>query len=93
MVPNKLNFIQFSSYKNPLTLEDLSQALSYMANNKVPRLDDFPYEFYKTFWDFLDLHLLHVYQEAIQAYSIDFIINKSNIIFIPKVGDLELITN
>lgn len=64
-----------------------------MANDKSPRLDDFPYEFYKILWDFLDLDLLHIYQEAIKIGSLGSITIKGNIRFIPKVGDPELITN
>lgn len=64
-----------------------------MTTNNVPRLDDSPCELYKIFWDIINLNLLHIYQEAIQIGSLSSIINKGNILFIPKIGDPELITN
>lgn len=64
-----------------------------MVDDKAPSLDDFPCEFYKAYYDFLGSDLHKVYLEAIQNGSLGVLINKGNIKFTSKQGDLELITN
>lgn len=62
-----------------------------MANDKAPGLDGFPYEFYKELWDLVGPNLLNFYKEAMINGSLGSIINKRNVKFIPKEGDLEII--
>jgi len=64
-----------------------------VAKDKSLAIDGFRYEFYKTFWDMVGPDLLYLYKEAILLGSLGAIINKGNVKFIPKDGDLEVITN
>ena len=64
-----------------------------MVNDKAPSCDGFPCEFYKAFWEKIDLDLHKVYLEAYYSYSLGSIINKGNIKFIPKAGNPEDICN
>lgn len=63
-----------------------------MAEGKSPGLYGFPYEFYKSYWEFVGPDLYQVYLEAMRLGSLFPLINKENIEFIPKKGDLRLIT-
>ena len=64
-----------------------------MENDKSLGCDRFPCEFYKHLWEKINLDLHKVYLEAYHSKSLGAIINKGNIKFIPKVGDLEDICN
>lgn len=64
-----------------------------MAGDKAPGIDGFPCKFYKALWDYVGPNLHHVYLEAFHASSLGELINKGNIKFIPKSGDLEDICN
>jgi len=47
IIPSILSAKHRAKWDKPLSLKDLEEALSHMVNDKAPRLDDFPYEFYK----------------------------------------------
>ena len=49
---------------SPLTLQDLSAALSKLPRGKHPGSDGLPYEFYQAFWPLLGPPLLAVFLEA-----------------------------
>ena len=49
---------------SPLTLRDLSEALSKLPRGKHPGSDGLPYEFYQAFWPLLGPPLLAVFLEA-----------------------------
>lgn len=53
-----------------LASDELESALMEMVDDKLPRLDCFPCEFYKVKWDFVRLGLLQVYKEAIRKKNI-----------------------
>lgn len=64
-----------------------------MENDKTPKIDGFPCEFYKDFWDMISLDLIQVYKEAVISGSLGLILNKGNIKFISKPRDPKVITN
>lgn len=64
-----------------------------MANGKSLGLDGFPYEFYKSCWDFIGPYLHKVYLKSLYTISLGSLINKGNINFIPNKLYLDLITN
>lgn len=74
-------------------VDDLTDSVSYMANDKALGLGDLSCELYKELWDTIIQKLLHFYQEVLQTNSLGIIINKGDIKFIPKPRDLEVITN
>ena len=47
-----------------LTIEEGSKALSNMPSAKLPRVDDFPAEFFRRFWDTLGPDLVEVYNSC-----------------------------
>ena len=49
---------------HPISVQDLSDALSAMPNGKRPGSDGLPYEFYSEFWSVLASPLCDVFQEA-----------------------------
>ena len=51
----------------PVTLEDLSNALSKLPRSKHPGSDGLPYEFYQAFWPLLGPSLLAVFTEAFDS--------------------------
>lgn len=79
--------------RNILNFSDLKGVVFSMVNDKDPRFNGFPYEFYKTFWDSIGPYLHKVYLEAFQSKSLGNLINKGNIKYIPKAGDPEDIYN
>ena len=64
-----------------------------MEDDKSLKCDGFPCEFYKHLWEYIGPDLHKVYLEAYHSKSLGGIINKGNIKFIPKAGDLEDIFN
>ena len=46
----KLNDNEADALEGHLTLEEISNALKSMKNQKTPGIDDFPAEFFKVFW-------------------------------------------
>jgi len=70
IIPMKLSKAHRDIFYHPLSLKDLKTALSHMANEKAPRIDGFPYEFYKIFWDLVGSYLIQVYNEAMATSSL-----------------------
>lgn len=64
-----------------------------MSNDKSPRSDGLPIEFYKTFSYWVSKDLLQVYVEALDKGSLGKIMNKGIINLLPKCGDKNLIKN
>lgn len=93
IVPSKGTNDHRALCDTPLTLDDLKQELTIIANEKALGLDCFAYEFYKKCWYFVGSNLWNVYKEAIFIGSLGPILNKGNVKFIPKESDPELITN
>lgn len=84
----KLSHSQREECDKILILDELSNALSHMANENAQGLDDFPYEFYKSYLDFVCMDLYKVYLEALKCGTLALVINMSNIKFIHKKGYL-----
>ena len=64
-----------------------------MEDDKSPRSDGFLCEFYKHLWEHIGLDLHKVYLEPYHSKILGAIINKGNIKFSPKAGDLKDICN
>lgn len=93
VIPSILSTNHKVECDKPLSLKDLEEALSHMANDKALGLDGFPSEFYKKIWDLVGQDLHKFYLKAMLTRSLRGIINRGNIKFILKFGDLEVITN
>ena len=61
----KLNNDQKLLLETPLSLEELSKALSTMANDKSPGLDGFTTNFYKFFWIDIKVNLYESYKHSL----------------------------
>lgn len=64
-----------------------------MANDRALVIDGFPYEFYKEFWDMVNLDLIQVYKEDFASSSLGLMPNKGNVKFILKPRYPKAITN
>ena len=91
--PNNLAVEQHAFCEELLSLRDLKEASFSMADDKSPRCDGFPYEFYKHLWEKIGSHLHKVYLEAYHSKILGAIINKGNIKFICKASDPMEICN
>ncbi len=77
----------------PISLEELTAAVTSSSNSKTPGLDGLPFEFYKTFWETIGQDLLDVINYAIENNDLPISCKRSVITLIPKKGDLGLIKN
>lgn len=84
-MPHKLSNEQKRACEVDLYLNELTTTLNRMADDKVPNLYGFPYEFYS--WDFVGLDLLQVYNEALCNQYLGIRMNHDLIQFIPKIED------
>lgn len=58
VIPQNLSPGQREFCDSSLSLENLKASFSQMANDKAHRIDGFPCEFYKEFWDMVGPDLL-----------------------------------
>lgn len=93
VTPNYLAVEQCAFCEQLLTLQDLKEVVYSMANDKALGCDGFSCEFYKHLWEHIGPNLHKVYLEAYHTKSLEAIINKGNIKFIPKTRDIEDIYN
>jgi hypothetical protein len=55
-----------------------------MKKNNAPGLDDFPAEFYQTFWVVIKVHLMRMFQKFQQGKLPLFHLNHGTVILLPK---------
>lgn len=75
VVPKQLSDSQRAFCDLLLTIDDLKEATFSMADDKTPRCDGFPYEFYKSLWPCVGPNLHKVYLEAFHSHSLGKMIN------------------
>lgn len=64
-----------------------------MSNDKAPRPDGLPVEFYKSNIEWITEDFIQLYNEAINYSTLGLEINRGVIKLIPKYGDKSLIKN
>ena len=60
------------------------EAISEMKNNKAPRPDGFPAEFYKRCWDIIKGDLLPMFHDLFSGHLQLFHLNFGTIMLLPK---------
>lgn len=64
--------------------KEVYEALMQMENNKAPRLDGFPTEFYQTFWEVIKQDLMNMFKSFQRGELPLFQHNYDTIILLPK---------
>ena len=82
----KLNHLESASLEGELKLEELSQVLLKMKNNKCPGVDGFPAEFFKVFWGKLKYFVLRALNFAYTSGKMSISMRTCIISCLPK-GD------
>ena len=85
----QLNIEEQESLEKDLTLEELKDALTSVADNKSPGEDGFTKEFYEAFFDLLGKYLLNSYNEAFNRGSLSVSQKRGTTTLIPE-GDENL---
>lgn len=93
VVPNKLSLATKKIYEQFPTIKDVKEAICTLVDDKASGIDDFPCELYKALWDCVGKDLHKVYLEDFHSKPLGNLINKDNIKFIPKTGDVKDIYN
>uniref|UniRef100_A0A3B5QY84 Reverse transcriptase domain-containing protein n=1 Tax=Xiphophorus maculatus TaxID=8083 RepID=A0A3B5QY84_XIPMA len=84
---NKLTHTEKSRLDQEITINEITEALISMKNNKTPGLDGLPKEFYTTFWESLKAPLLQVYREALSEEKLPNSMNQGMISLLYKKGE------
>ena len=80
----KLNTRMKDSLEGPLTLDEISDAIKNMKNNKSPGLDGFTVEFFKVFWNYLQHFLLRSLNSAYVSNNMSYTQKLGVISLLPK---------
>ena len=101
--PARVAFLNFNAPKlseservfceAPITLEELTKALTSMENNKSPGFDGLSPNFYKHFWPLLGDKLVIVYNYAFQSGCLSVSQRRGVISLVFKKGDRSLLKN
>ena len=70
----------------PIDMEEIAEALREIKPGKTPGPDGFPTEYYCTFRELLEPHLIDTYAEAIENSRFPPDINIATIVVLPKAG-------
>lgn len=68
----------------PFTVEEFTETLKHMSNNRAPGPDGFPNEFYKFFWGSLKHYFFKMVVESLETQSLPPSLQDGIIILIPK---------
>lgn len=82
-----------SSLDEPITSDELTQALMSLNKNSAPGIDGLTVEFYKHFWSSLKIKYHHVIDESLRRQTLPTSATKSVVSLLPKKGDLLSIEN
>ena len=85
-IKRKLNETQKATLDEPLTLGELSSALTSMKKGKSPGVNGFTAPFFKQFWSYLGIFLLRVFNHNITEGHLINSFREGVITLIPKAG-------
>ena len=92
-VPNKLSDEEQEICEGVISIEECTNALKLMGNDKSPGLDGLPIEFYKQFWNFLGDIVIDSFNESLKNTSLSESQKCSILSLIYKKGDEMLLKN
>ena len=81
---SKLTNSTSHSIQGPLTLNEISQALKRMKNNKTPGSDGFPADFFKIFWNKLKIFVLRSLNYSFEQSELSVTMRHCIISCLPK---------
>ena len=87
-VGNKLSPSMKVALSKPITLKEVSRALSEMAKGKVPRPNGMVTKFFKVYWDLIKTDYLKLVNEAIRCGKFPSGVTRGVISLLHK-GDLR----
>ena len=76
-----------------ITGKECKEALINMKKGKSPGIDGLPVEFYLTFWEILEAHLIRVYNEAFTEQELSYSQNLAVLTLLHKKGDKTNLQN
>lgn len=79
--------------ERPITAEEITAATKSLPRSKAPRLDKVPTEFFQECWREIGPDMVELIKEVLSQETLPNKFNTSNVVLIPKSGDLSLITN
>ena len=88
-----LSEIEKEETAEPITLEDLKEAVFKLSNGKSPGSDGLTAEFYKGFWDLLGQDLYDVTVSSFEEYLLPLSQRIATIKCLPKKGDIIEVKN
>jgi len=88
-----LNYDQQELLDNAISYDELSTGISKSNNNKSPRIEGLPIEFYKTFWTLISKDLHEVFLSSIEHNNLPLSCRRAVLTMIPKKVDTSLLKN
>ena len=80
----KLTLEESKSLEGFLTLEEITQSLKQMNNNKTPGIDGFPADFFKFFWNKLKFFVLRCLNQSFKDGTLPLSLRQCIINCLPK---------
>ena len=77
----------------PLTMEEVSEAMKQLPEGKSPGVDSIPAEFYHELWEYIDVDIFNFVSESITQCFLTEELNISKIALLPKSEDRIRIQN
>lgn len=77
----------------PFNLEEIRTTTFALAKGRAPGPDGVPIEFFQVFWDKVGPTVLLILNGSIHKGFFDSLVTQGLIIFLPKKGDLCLLSN
>ena len=93
IIPSKINKEQSNMLGKEISVQEIEETISSLANGKSPCIDGLPAEFYKVNKDWIASELFEVYQFVTDNGSLGHKINQGLIKLLPKDGDKFQVKN
>ncbi|KAL2103228.1 hypothetical protein ACEWY4_000096 [Coilia grayii] len=77
----------------PITFQELTEAVQQMSKGRAPRIDGLPADFYQHFWGTLGRDYFEMLQECIKEGQLPTSSRRAVLSLLPKKGDLGLLKN
>lgn len=92
-MPKLVTHIQNIALHKEISTKEVKAVVKELLWKKAPEIDMMPAEFFQACWEDIGLYMVEFIKEVFFKGYLPKKINTSNILFIPKIRDLSLITN
>ena len=86
IIPSKINKEQSNMLGKEISIQEIEEAISSLANGKSPGIDGFPAKFYKVNKDWIASELFEIYEFVVDNGSLGDKINQGLTKLLPKDG-------